>query len=100
MPSVVLKTANEKGAIAMNAKNTVKKALEVCLYDNFLDILIDVGCKSDNATLQEHAYTFCGLFVKNAGGAYFAKALDSYQNQTIIKLTNQLYVGTDAMPKV
>ena len=84
----------------MNAKNTVKKALELCIYDDFLNIIIDIGCKSGNATLQENAYTFCSLFVKNAGSAYFAKALDSYQNQTIIKLTNQLYAGIDAMPTV
>ena len=84
----------------MNAKNTIKKALELCIYDDFLNILIESGCKNSNKALQESAFSFCGLFVKNSGSNYLQKAIDPNQNGVILKLINQLYIGIESEPAI
>ena len=51
MPSALFKTIYEKGFIAAIARNSVTNALECCIFDELLDVLIDTGCNSTNKNL-------------------------------------------------
>jgi len=53
MSSILSKTIYEKSFIANLARNAVMNALDCCIFDELLDVLIDAGCNSTNKTLQE-----------------------------------------------
>ena len=66
MPSIVFKTVYDKVFIAKEAKTSVVNALDSCIFDDMLTVIIKTGCNGNNRTLQENGYIYCGLFVKNA----------------------------------
>ena len=51
MPSIVVKTVYEKAFIAREARTSVQNALNMCRYDELLNILIETGCKGNNIKL-------------------------------------------------
>ena len=88
MPSIVFKTVYEKAFIAKEAQTSVKNALETCIFNDMLSILIQTGCNGTNRTLQENGYTYIGLFVKKAKAEYFGDALNKDKSEHLVKLMN------------
>ena len=80
MPSIVRKTVYEKAFISKEAKNSVTKALDCCIYDQTINAIVDFGCNGNKPALIEGSYTYCNLFVKNAPNGYFKRALSKDEN--------------------
>ena len=51
MPSILGKTISEKAFIKIEARNSVENALDNCVFDDLLNILIANGCNANKKAL-------------------------------------------------